>query len=104
MPKNKKKYVCKPVFGREGNSVRILEQDGNVLAQSDWNEYLEQPMLYQECIDIPLVEYNMTDGKHIGHAIVTCFIVNNQPTAIGMRVNDGLITNAWSHYLPLGIK
>ena len=46
------KQVQKPIYGREGSSVRIVESDGAVTAQTD-ELYDEFKMVYQAYTDLP---------------------------------------------------
>jgi len=47
-----KKQVRKPVFGREGGSVAILDKDGNVIKEKK-DIYENHKMVYQEFVDLP---------------------------------------------------
>jgi len=46
------KQVSKPVFGREGENIAILDHNGEVL-QHTAGEYAHHPMIYQEYVDYP---------------------------------------------------
>ena len=47
-----KKQVQKPFLGREGGGVRILDASGKVLTEGE-NEYLDQPAIFQEYVELP---------------------------------------------------
>ncbi len=47
-----KKQVQKPFLGREGGGVRILDASGKVIEEGE-KEYLEQPAVYQEYVELP---------------------------------------------------
>ena len=56
-PLDNKKQVRKPIFGREGGDVAILDENGNVLEENK-DEYGNHKMVYQEYIELP------TDSEH----------------------------------------
>lgn len=104
LPQDGNRWVCKPVFGREGNSVTIYDPNGQKMEESIWQDYTDQPMLYQKCLDMPQIAYRNKDGEMIeGYAINTCFITGDSVGAVGMRVG-GKITDAWARFLPLGME
>ncbi len=47
-----KKQVQKPFFGREGGGVKILDENGGLLAAAE-ESYGEQPSIYQEFAELP---------------------------------------------------
>ena len=47
-----KKQVQKPFLGREGGGVRILDASGKVIEEGE-KEYLDQPAIYQEYVELP---------------------------------------------------
>jgi glutathionylspermidine synthase len=50
-----KKQVRKPVFGREGGSVAILDKEGNVIKEKK-DIYQNHKMIYQEFVNLPYDE------------------------------------------------
>ncbi len=52
-PLKGKMQVRKPLFGREGGNVAILEGDGQSVVVDMPGEYANFPMLYQEYVDLP---------------------------------------------------
>ena len=48
-----KMQVRKPLFGREGGNVAILESDGETVVTDLGGDYGAFPMLYQEYVDLP---------------------------------------------------
>jgi len=86
-------YVRKPVLGREGNSIAIV-RGTQTLAEAVARDYRAQPVVYQKFV--PLRE------GHGGKTIVTCFVVDGMPGAVGMRVG-GPITDAHARFVPIGV-
>lgn len=100
LPPDGHAYVEKPVFGREGNTVRIVRA-GDVLYESAKRDYDDQPCVYQRCVALPTVPYvDPRTGPQIGHAIHTCFIAGGRPGALGLRVGSP-ITDGSARFLPL---
>lgn len=96
------RYVEKPVFGREGDTVSIYEANGTLDHAEQHRSYTQYPMLYQQYIEQPVVTFHK-GGKQQGQLLIGSFLLNGQATAIGARVGDR-ITNNLSYYLPLGIE
>ncbi len=51
-PLEGKKQVVKPIYGREGESVKILDADGSIIEGSE-GEYDNHKMIYQEYVELP---------------------------------------------------
>jgi glutathionylspermidine synthase len=95
-------WVRKPVFGREGSSIRII-RDGDEVLSAPTHQYIAQPAVFQAWVDSPSVPYRLSDGtEHNGHAIATCAVTAGVPTAVGLRIGD-LITDGWARFAPLGM-
>ncbi len=93
LPTDRREYVGKPIFGREGKGVHFLQ--GDTSAPSD------PAMVYQERVALPLVEYTLANGSAgRGHAVYTCFVVDGEPSAIALRVGAP-ITDALARFLPI---
>ncbi len=97
------KHVRKPVFGREGNSVEIVE-NGTLIGAASHRTYAKQPMLYQEFVDLPRIAYvdPVTEQPEEGFGVYTVFVVGGAVSAMCLRVGDR-ITDAWAHMLALRI-
>jgi glutathionylspermidine synthase len=98
-------YVRKPVLGREGIGVAILDADGGEVARGERAvpAIAEQPVVFQRYVRAPRRRVRRTDGGEIdGEELTTCFVVAGRPSAIGMRIG-GAVTDSWSHFAPLGL-
>lgn len=98
---HRSRYVVKPILGREGSGVSIYEADGAALEQSGEDEYLQQPMIYQQYTELPSITVETLKGRAEGRLLWGCFIVGGEASAVIPRVG-GLITNNLSYYLPVG--
>lgn len=97
------RYVKKPVFGREGDTVEIYEADGQLLKEDGQKSYQQYIKVYQQYIEQPKTTFQSKKGKQIGEMLFGSFLISGKPGAIGLRIG-GMITNNLSYYLPIGIK
>jgi glutathionylspermidine synthase len=98
-------YVRKPVLGREGIGVAILDAAGVEVASGERAvpSIAEQPVVFQQYVRAPRRHVRRADGSEIdGEELTTCFVVAGRPSAIGMRIG-GAVTDSWSHFAPLGV-
>jgi glutathionylspermidine synthase len=99
-------YVRKPVFGREGIGVAIVDEAGREIARGDRapRGYVEQPAVFQRYVRAPRRRVRRADGVEIdGAELTTCFVVAGRPSAVGMRIG-GAVTDASSHFAPIGVR
>nr|MDQ6944352.1 glutathionylspermidine synthase family protein [Candidatus Eremiobacteraeota bacterium] len=99
-------YVRKPVLGREGIGVAILDAAGDEVASGERAvpSIAEQPVVFQRYVRAPRRHVRRADGSEIdGEELTTCFVVAGRPSAIGMRIG-GAVTDSWSHFAPLGLQ
>lgn len=98
----RKKYVTKPVFGREGDTVVIFDEIGNVSNQTPNKTYDNQLKVYQEYVELPKSEVMTPYGKYESYLLFGSFIIGNEASAIGIRAGRKITGNeAW--FLPIGI-
>ncbi|OZM56854.1 glutathionylspermidine synthase [Lottiidibacillus patelloidae] len=96
------KYVKKPCFGREGDTVEVYENGKKVLEDAN-KSYTEYLAIYQKYIDLPKTTFMSEKGEQVGHLMIGSFLLNGKPSSIGYRVG-AQITDNLSYYLPIGIK
>lgn len=94
-------FVKKPIFGREGDTVKIFDSSGKLLMEEKHKNYNDVPSVYQQYIELPTLAYHSEKGKQIGHILTGSFLVNGKASALGYRVG-GKITNNLSCFLPVG--
>lgn len=100
--KQQRRYVKKPVFGREGDTVEIF--DGATLVEAEkMRSYAQYVSIYQQWLAQPTTDFNSEKGLQQGQLLVGSFLVNGKASACGYRVG-GRITNNLSYYLPTGLK
>lgn len=101
--KNKEKYVKKPVFGREGDTVEIYHPNGNLVIEDENKTYANYVSIYQKYVDLPVTDFETEKGVKRGHVMVGTFIIDGKPSSFGCRVGNQ-ITDNLSYYLPIGLK
>jgi glutathionylspermidine synthase len=101
--KNKEMFVQKPVFGREGDTVRIFDGEGKLLDQDKHKTYENYVSVYQKYASLPKMSFESQKGTIEGHRMTGTFIINGRPSAFGYRVGNR-ITDNLSYFLPSCIK
>lgn len=96
------RYVKKPVFGREGDTVEIFDEDGQLIKEDIHKSYHHYPKVYQQFIEQQKTTFRSEKGRQTGELLVGSFLISGKPAAIGLRVG-GMITNNLSYYLPIGM-
>jgi glutathionylspermidine synthase len=105
-PGDGERYVRKPVLGREGIGVAILDAGGEEVARGERapRAYGEQPTVFQRYVRAPRRRVRRADGTEIeGEELTTCFVVAGRPSAVGMRLG-GPVTDASSYFAPVGVR
>jgi glutathionylspermidine synthase len=96
-------YVKKPFFGREGGAVSLYDAEGSLETADLEKHYWDQPMVYQEKVDLPTVTVETSNGLYTGKLLLGSFLVGGKPSAVIGRVDKG-ITHDMSYFLPLAVK
>lgn len=96
------KYVMKPAFGREGDTVKIFEGDGTVSAEDGHNSYAHYLPVYQKYAELPTAAFQTEKGERRGSFMFGSFLIGGKAGAIGIRIGSP-ITDNLSYFLPVGI-
>ena len=88
-PPSRGSYVEKPILGREGANIRIVDSGRPRLTTA--GPY-QGPFVYQQLCELPRF-----DGKH---ACIGSWIVNGWACGIGLREDDTTITGNLSRFVP----
>jgi glutathionylspermidine synthase len=83
-PLKGKKQVEKPVFGREGESVRILDSNGDVL-EGEEGDYDNHKMVYQAYTELPTDSEGASYQAGVFYAYEAC--------AVGFRKGGKILNN-----------
>ncbi|MFK2826012.1 glutathionylspermidine synthase family protein [Bacillus sp. B190/17] len=95
-------YVKKPAFGREGDTLEIFNEGGQLIHADVQRSYLEYIPVYQQFVKHPTITFHSERGKQEGKLLLGSFLLNGKAAALGYRVG-GMITNNLSYYLPVGL-
>lgn len=96
-------YVTKPILGREGGGVTLYEANGTPLERDEETLYWEQPMIYQQRVELPIVPIRHAGGTHEARLLLGSFWIGGRASAIVARAG-GRITGNLAYYLPVGLK
>ncbi|KKI89353.1 glutathionylspermidine synthase [Bacillus sp. SA1-12] len=96
------KYVKKPSFGREGDTVSIYKGKEKILedAQKTYDKSLP---VFQKYIDLPAKEIKTSEGIREGKVLIGSFLINGKPSGIGLRAGKQITDNN-AYFLPVGLK
>jgi len=83
-PLDGKKQVEKPIYGREGESVKILDTNGKVVAGST-GDYDSHKMVYQEFVELPKDSNNNYYQAGVFYAYEAC--------GVGFRRGEAILNN-----------
>ncbi|WP_051271412.1 glutathionylspermidine synthase family protein [Shimazuella kribbensis] len=95
-------YVKKPFFGREGGAVSLFDANGELEKADQEKHYWNQPMVYQQRVDLPTITVDTSNGSYTGKLLFGSFVLGGKPSAIMGRVDKG-ITVDLSYFLPLSV-
>jgi glutathionylspermidine synthase len=92
-------FVQKPVFGREGDTVKIFAGDGKLMDKDDNDTYQQYTSIYQKFVPLPGMTFESERGFQKGYRMTGTFLINGRPSAFGYRVGNQ-ITDNLSYFLP----
>jgi glutathionylspermidine synthase len=96
------KYVKKPSFGREGDTVSIFQ--GTKKLHEDRNKtYAKSLPVYQKFIDLPTQKIKTINGIKDGKILIGSFLINGEACGIGLRAGQQITDNN-AYFLPVGLK
>ena len=101
-------WIKKPVYGREGLGIEIIDNKGNIIEES--GSHLGVPVndnnvyLYQKYIDQPIYKEDTDSGLKEGYLTLSCFMLGDYPSAVYGRFSEDKICSTDAYWLPLGIR
>lgn len=96
---NDKAYVKKPIFGRNGASVEIYNEQQNLIVKNSETHLDYMDMIYQEYMQMPTVEVILEGKKEEKKLMISSFITNGQYNGLVTVVGDDIIDDE-CHWLP----
>jgi glutathionylspermidine synthase len=94
-------YVSKSMFGREGGSVQLYDQQGELdeqdMAGFDTSVFFRR--VFQQRADLPQLSFYQKEL----HLLTGLFVLNGVPCGLLGRAG-GLITGNSSHFVAIGVR
>lgn len=97
-----RKFLKKPIFGREGCNISIIEPDGTFSYEAE--EADDCADIYQEFIDSDIVSVETDDGRWEGKFTYSCFVINGKPSRLFVRFSPYDITGIEALFVPVVVK
>ncbi|MEV4759579.1 glutathionylspermidine synthase family protein [Micromonospora sp. NPDC049559] len=97
-PHGLSRYVVKPLLGREGANIRIVDEVGTVLETP--GPYGDEGAVVQEFAALP--DFSGADGSH--HPVLGAWLVDGEPAGLAIRESPGLVTDNLSFFVPHVIR
>lgn len=95
-------YVSKPIYGREGGGVSIIEN--NMISEEDRTDYYyKQPKIYQQYMEMPNQSIGTWDGDYHGKLLIGSHLIGGNPSGVFLRVGEK-ITGNLSMFMGLTVK
>lgn len=89
------KYVVKPAYGREGDMVRIIDPNSGEVLSSPEQTHAEQPMIYQQYLELPVAETLTEEGLQTLRFLTSCFIIAGRPIGVILRAGKDITDESW---------
>lgn len=86
-------YVRKPVFGREGGGVVILDENNMVVEKDEEEWYSEWSNIYQEYVEMPDFTVDTWAGEYTGKLLVGSFLIGGEPSGVFLRIGEKITGN-----------
>lgn len=105
--KNNSYWIKKPVYGREGLGIEIIDSKGNIIEESGIHKDVplnNNNYLYQRYIEQPIFVEDTDSGLKEGYITLSCFMLGDNPSAVYGRFSEDKICSTDAYWLPLGIK
>lgn len=98
-----KKYVRKPIFGREGDTIEIYDERREKIKEDPNKSYTKFKSIYQEYVPLPKEEVMIDDKIEKRSLLYGTFLISGQASAIGCRVGNEITGNE-SAFLSIGYE
>lgn len=104
------KYIYKEIWGREGKNVCVVEkntQSYNIVQEKLIDNYEDvvcrpsNKAMYQKFVEQKRFSHKVDSGTKDGFLTLSCFMLFDQPSAIGCRFSPEEIAGTEAYWLPL---
>jgi glutathionylspermidine synthase len=91
-------FVVKPVFGREGDGIRVHRADGSVTttAKEYRRDGVHGERVWQQYHELP--DYPSSGGSN--HPVLGSWVVDQRSFGVGIRESDGPVTDYFCRFVP----
>mgnify|MGYP003601781038 FL=1 len=95
-PNGMSDYVVKPVFGREGDGIKIVRSGGSIEANGEEYRRAGQrgEQVFQQYHELP----NFPGSNGNNHPVLGSWVVNQEAFGVGIRESDGPITDYYCRF------
>jgi len=106
-------YIRKEIWGREGKNVRLVEKQGGRARtlhekQPDNADEIicrtSRTAMYQDFVRQPHFVHTVDAGTIEGFLTLSCFMLFDQPSAVGARFSPAEIAGTEAYFLPLVVE
>lgn len=94
-------YVSKPIWGREGGGVSIVEESG--IEEDRTEYYYNQKKIYQQYIEMPDQSIGTWDETYTGKLLFGSHMIGGEPAGLFLRVGER-ITGNLSMFMGITVK
>lgn len=89
------KHVVKPAYGRLGDSIRVVDQDGSTIMTNGTVSYANQINVYQAYFPLPKRRFLTEKGWKDLNYVVSCFLIGGLAIGIIVRAGEGITDSSW---------
>ena len=94
-----RRYIKKPIFGREGAGIAIVEADGQCSYEAE--ECDDCDLIYQQFVPSADVQQEADNGTVTGKYTYSCFVVDGKASETFVRLQPGEITGVDAYFVPI---
>lgn len=95
------KYVKKPCFGREGDTVEIFHGHKKIMEDAN-KTYQSSAPVFQQFVNLPASFVKTTEGVKEAKLLIGSFLINGKASGIGIRAGNQITDNN-AYFLPIGM-
>lgn len=101
-------WIKKPIWGREGAGISVLDKDGVRLTKDVDIEAIvrrdSKDDMYQLFVEQQECEADTDSGRLKGYQTLSCFMLGKVPSALYARFSPEQIAGTEAYWLPLGLQ
>lgn len=94
-----RRYIKKPIFGREGAGIAIVEADGALSYEAE--ECDDCDLIYQQFIASADGQQEADNGEVTGKYTYSCFVIDGKASETFVRLQPGEITGVEAYFVPV---